>query len=859
MAPRRGHAGDRSTLIGTQTATHSKSATRRGSHCGCGAWYGTLGLEPTVGLYVENIVEIFREIWRTLRSDGTVWLNLGDAYTSGGRGTFRSGASQNKGHEIQNDLPRPLVPDGLKPKDLLGLPWRVAFALQADGWFLRSDIIWCLSGGTVLYARTQKREMPVPLKDLVRLDPSTIQLWNGERWTQVLGWRRNEGAIDEPRLEIVLRSGERIGCTAAHRWPTDRGLINAAELQVGDVLSSTQLPGPTNPKRPPYLSDDLLWLLGLFVAEGSWADDTIQLGLGAHETEWLPRIEAAGACVGATMAYTVSGNTLNVRLYGRVLRAVLHEYVGGKRAVAKRLRECAWELPNDALRLIIDGYLDGDGSWDGKRWRLGFTRNYYLERDLRVAAARLGAVLTLKPVHSKYQGGELPSFRGEWRWSHSGHHNERARTEVMEVRRSRARGFWDVSVADEPHIFSLASGVLTHNSKLNPMPESVTDRPTRAHEYVFLLAKSGDALYWTHRDLPGTREKPAPDYRWLDQQDGSEHANEPGDWRGELMECPECDGAAHVEIDHAQPSMFDDSPSLTEPCGNCNGEGAKTPGRAKRWKRSNLWTGHDYFYDADAIREPLAEASINRIEQATFWQQEGGPKDYGRTGVNGRMSARGALENLARRTPSGWDKGPGSHGASMKGRYPEKYRGHPRRHDGNLDGDSKEVQQANGANKRDVWTVATRPFPEAHFATYPEDLTEPCILAGTSERGVCTDCGAPWERQVDKPVAPDELRYNAKYAGQTTRNESGNIGRKTRDWMAENPPQTTGWRPTCEHDVEPVPATVLDPFVGSGTTGVVALRHGRSFLGVELNPKYVEIATRRIRKGLGLLAATAAE
>ena len=58
--------------------------------------------------------------------------------------------------------------------------------------------------------------------------------------------------------------------------------------------------------------------------------------------------------------------------------------------------------------------------------------------------------------------------------------------------------------------------------------------------------------------------------------------------------------------------------------------------------------------------------------------------------------------------------------------------------------------------------------------------------------------------------------------------------------------ETTGWQPTCDHDAEPVPATVLDPFCGSGTTGVVALRHGRSFIGIELNPEYIELARKRI-------------
>ena len=88
------------------------------SYCiDCGAWRGGLGLEPTPALYVEHLVEVFREVRRVLRDDGTLWLNLGDSYSSKKVGR-------------------------LKHKDLVGIPWHVAFSLRADGWYLRQDIIW---------------------------------------------------------------------------------------------------------------------------------------------------------------------------------------------------------------------------------------------------------------------------------------------------------------------------------------------------------------------------------------------------------------------------------------------------------------------------------------------------------------------------------------------------------------------------------------------------------------------------------------------------------------------------------------------------------------------------------------------
>jgi len=103
---------------------------------------GQLGLESTPEEYVENMVKVFREVKRVLRDDGTLWLNLGDSYAGSGRGpTGRNGiGNQEKRQGFHS--PKVVIPTGLKPKDLVGIPWMVAFALRADGWYLRQDIIW---------------------------------------------------------------------------------------------------------------------------------------------------------------------------------------------------------------------------------------------------------------------------------------------------------------------------------------------------------------------------------------------------------------------------------------------------------------------------------------------------------------------------------------------------------------------------------------------------------------------------------------------------------------------------------------------------------------------------------------------
>ena len=102
---------------------------------------GQIGLEPTQDTYVATMIAVFREVRRVLRDDGTLWLNLGDSYASGGR-TYRApDGKDSKGGRVTGTF-RPTDPEGIKPKDLIGIPWRVAFALQADGWYLRQDIIW---------------------------------------------------------------------------------------------------------------------------------------------------------------------------------------------------------------------------------------------------------------------------------------------------------------------------------------------------------------------------------------------------------------------------------------------------------------------------------------------------------------------------------------------------------------------------------------------------------------------------------------------------------------------------------------------------------------------------------------------
>lgn len=158
----------------------------------------------------------------------------------------------------------------------------------------------------------------------------------------------------------------------------------------------------------------------------------------------------------------------------------------------------------------------------------------------------------------------------------------------------------------------------------------------------------------------------------------------------------------------------------------------------------------------------------------------------------------------------------------------------------------EELQQHTKRNKRSVWTIATQPYAGAHFAVFPTKLVEPCILAGSPEK-CCPVCAAPWERVVEP-------------TGHINKREPAHVPRSSPTKV-----DSTGWAPTrvATNELRPScsclsnngsgKAVVLDPFCGSGTTGVVALRHGRSFIGIELNPQYVTMANNRIRDDAPLL------
>lgn len=152
----------------------------------------------------------------------------------------------------------------------------------------------------------------------------------------------------------------------------------------------------------------------------------------------------------------------------------------------------------------------------------------------------------------------------------------------------------------------------------------------------------------------------------------------------------------------------------------------------------------------------------------------------------------------------------------------------------------------NGKNPGDTWEITTKGFSDAHFAVYPPELVEKPVKAGCPKK-VCAECGTPYVRDKETPDKDysrggEEWRDNANI-GNPQRDHDG-------DWGYEA--EFKGWKQGCDCDnSETHKGLMLDPFMGAGTTGVVARQHNRNYLGIEINEEYASMAQKRIRDEIG--------
>lgn len=226
-----------------------------------------------------------------------------------------------------------------------------------------------------------------------------------------------------------------------------------------------------------------------------------------------------------------------------------------------------------------------------------------------------------------------------------------------------------------------------------------------------------------------------------------------------------------------------------------------------------------YFYDAEAVKESASSNTHSRGD-----------------GLNPKAKWK---------TPDGWDTsaGDGGHGSVHRnGREAGRARQ-------NESFSAAENGVVSTRNLRSVWTIPSQPFSEAHFATFPEKLVQPCILAGTSAKGACPECGAPWVRVVEKTARVAESHRGSRFDMGKTAGRTGAARTQPGERFVSI---QTGWTPACKCNCpDTIPCVVLDPFSGAGTTGLVALKLGRHYIGIELNSEYLEMSKRRLAPVLG--------
>lgn len=292
---------------------------------------------------------------------------------------------------------------------------------------------------------------------------------------------------------------------------------------------------------------------------------------------------------------------------------------------------------------------------------------------------------------------------------------------------------------------------------------------------------------------------------------------------------------------------------------NCMPESARDRPTASHEHVFLLAKSKSYFYDQDAARNPYRQATMPEIGEKYRGIATKAFREYG------AQDASNAKRSMV-----------------------------------------QSLERHNGSNLRNVWWISPQPFPEAHFATFPEDLVETCLRLGTSERGSCPSCGAPWRRitrtsYVKSPVHGPGSNMSGRKDTEHT-DDHMVAGRANKETLADLPrvakvtetlgwepsiglgypwvgrtgnPQTseslhrdeggvhrdavtTGWRGVCNCAAKPtLPCLVLDPFAGSGTTLVVARRLGLRSVGVELNPEYCVIAERRIAETIARVTPNA--
>jgi DNA modification methylase len=579
---------------------------------------GQLGLEKTPEEYIAKMVEVFRDVRRVLRDDGTLFLNVGDSYWGGkGQSNYafqerrESASLEGDQHNIAG-MGETRPQDGkhatIKPKDLVGIPWMLAFALRADGWYLRQDIIWA---------------KPNPMPESVQGSHYSRHRVTIEEYERLSGLRYiDERAGDDWAGNMPLLSEREVPCRKAPLSAKSKGDCDLSS-QGGTRRRKREAPA----------------IQSVAVRE----DQQSEIRGDSQRPE--------DAQEGADQVQRYAEGEVNERRASSENKRRSSAEIATERREQPLCPDREWEGPIPSSTCpaqrgdLIHGQ-PGDGAGLGGDSKSSQIPLLLLQKEGEIDDGSCDPAQQEGPAYEGEPGSSLPVMQLE---------------EEQQIDSSLLVGCPGCPKCLEYH------GYLFHMS---------AGRCTKSHEYLFLLSKSAK-----------------------------------------------------------------------------------------------------YYFDNEAIKEPSVTCDPRRpYTSQGAWDMDGRPEDQQHGGeprsFKGSKFNQGktAEHQLGRALTKPRTAGNKSH--KLVTEYEQS--------------DSEEPRTAAGLmkiadvpwetrNKRDVWTVATFPYKEAHFATFPPKLIEPCILAGCPPGGV-----------------------------------------------------------------------VLDPFCGSGTTGVVALRHQRDFIGIELNPDYITLINKRL-------------
>lgn len=681
-------------------------------------WTGSYGLEPTIELYVQHTVEIFREVRRVLRKDGVCFLNLGDSYAS----SWASGRRSQIGNPSRTNRVDRMQP-GLKEKDLCGIPWRIALALQEPYYTGKikneKDRVWLaaiIDGEGCLFIHKRKAGTS-----------------SGAKFT-----KQNGEEVEYNRTQDTFGAGlEVANC--------NQDIIKRC-IEITGIGSICQQ-GPTEN----YRRKRILY-------------------------RWNVRSNECRDIIREVYPYLV---------------AKKHE-----------------------ARLLINCPSSGKQAQDA-------------HESLKALHNGGEATIDFKEPESLYESGWY--LRSDCIWA-----------------------------------------------KLNPMPESVTDRPTRSHEYIFLLTKS-NKYFW---DQEAVREE-SQDYTnkhtvnedgskqirkaWKDHKDrdskkdlaswGSKYgsivpangrnlrsvwniATQPfsgvaayGTCRIASPDCPVHDYQADrllVQSHDAQPDASDFGHNLYK-------RGRHAPRQEGAVVSIPLYQFGPLFDETFAIyHSRRSYKKEDELRQDVIFYDI--PAD--------RIECKALLDHCAAKFfhIPGYRNGQGVS-------FDEPHFDPSARTFYRIAGIVASGEPPSGCLCHYTGKVEMR---QDHFAVFPDSLVEKCIKAGTSEKGVCPKCGVPWVRVVEKKLVK---QYECRHGGFAARGNAQGMIDMSQSWSpGHNETTTIGWQPSCKcPSMAAVPAVILDPFSGSGTTPLVAAKLGRDAIGIELKQEYVDMAKKRLRDELGFL------